>query len=447
MKKTEKNKIDNLDSKQVEPEVQSFEKNGIKDYRFAIVLLVVIAAFAFSMPLIFKGIKKLEESNFIDNLFSKNNTSTNPIDNNGKKDNKLEIVNADKSGANNPVLRDGMIPVRYNSVEKKWVKANVDNPATNSWYNYSNDEWANAILVKENGIKTRDYYEKANPDIVINDEDILAFYVWIPRYKYSLVASTGLQEIDIVFESKSATKTTGPNYITHPAFTFDGNELSGIWVGKFEVTGDSNSLTVLPNQRAIVNQNISSMFNSIQGFYSSYYGLNSETTNVRLMKNSEWGAVVYLTNSKYGICKNKKCSEMSTYAFDYSSDIGIKSSTTGNITGVYAMNGSVMEYVMGNNNGNAGESGFDSNWMLENKKYYDNYNDGSEIDYTRGISGDATTEFGPFNDGQSSWNSSFSKFVNSDNPWFFRDTNNSIYSFSGYTGAAHNQVGFRLSLS
>ena len=448
MKKVDKNNIEPInESEKIEAEVQSFEKNSLKDYRFTIILLLVITIFAFSMPLIFKGIKRLEESDFIGNLFSKNDSTVTPNDNDDKKNNKLEIVNADKSGANSPVLKDGMIPVRYNSIEKKWVKANSDNPSTNSWYNYGNSEWANAILVKENGTKTREYYEKASPDIVINDEDIIAFYVWIPRYKYSIVASTGMQEIDIVFESKTATKTTGPNYITHPAFTFDGNELSGIWVGKFEVTGDSSSLNILPNQRAVVNQNISSMFNSIQGFYDSYYGLNKENTNIRLIKNSEWGAVVYLTNSKYGICKNKKCSEISTYNFDYSSEIGVKSSTTGNITGVYAMNGGAMEYVMGNNNGDVGASGFDSNWLLENKKYYDNYNDGSGTDYTRGISGDATIEFGPFDNGKSSWNNSSSTFVTSDNPWFFRDINDSIYSFGAYTGGAHNQVGFRLSLS
>ncbi len=450
MKKKEQNNIDNLiDDKKVEPQVQSFDNgNGIKDYKFVIILLLIITIFAFSMPLISKGVKKLEESNFFDNLFSKNDNDI-PVNggDDSQKPNKTEIIKADKSGANEPVLRDGMIPVRYNYIEKKWVKANVDNPATNSWYNYTNKEWANAILVKENGTKSREFYMKATPDTIINDEDILAFYVWIPRYKYSLVSSTGIQQIDVSFEEKTATKTTGPNYITHPAFTFGGEELSGIWVGKFEVTGSTNGLTILPNEQAFVNENISNMFNTIQGFYSSYYGLNSKTTNLRLIKNSEWGAIVYLTNSKYGICKNNECSTMSTYNFDYSSDLGITSSTTGNITGVYAMNGSVMEYVMGNNNGNVGASGFDSVWMSENKKYYDNYADGNELEYTRGISGDATTEFGPFNNGQSSWNNSFSKFVSNDNPWFFRDINNSIYSFSGYTGGAHAQVGFRLSLS
>ncbi len=448
MKKKEQKSVDSvIKETNKEIKVENFDNNvGLKDYKFVIILLVVIAIFAFSMPLISTGIKKLEESNFIDNLFSKNNDV--PVDNiDNKVPDKVEIVNADKSGANAPVLRDGMIPVRYNYIEEKWVKANADNPSANSWYNYTEKKWANAILVRENGTKTREFYENAAPDTIINDEDILAFYVWIPRYKYSIVSSTGFQQIDIVFEETTATKTTGPNYITHPAFTFDGNELSGIWVGKFEVTGNSNNLTILPNQSAVVNQNISNMFNSIQGFYNSYYGLNKETTNLRLIKNSEWGAIVYLTNSKYGICRNKECTEMSPYNLDYSSDEGIKSSTTGNITGVYAMNGSVMEYVMGNNNGVVGESGFDSVWMSENRKYYDNYSDGGEGEYMRGILGDATIEFGPFNNGQSSWNNSFSKFVTSENPWFFRDINNSIYSFSGYTGGAHYQVGFRLSLS
>ena len=440
----EKNKKDEVNStNNINDEVSSYENNGIKDYKFAIILLAVIALAALCMPLISAGVKKLEESNFIDNLFNKNDTVT-PNDDK-KDDNKLEIVNYDKSGANAPVLKSGMIPVRYNFIEKKWVKANSDNPSTNGWYNYSNSEWANAVLVRQNGTKTRDYYEKASPDTIINSEDILAFFVWIPRYKYSLVASTGIQQIDVVFEEKTATKTTGPNYITHPAFTFDGTELSGIWVGKFEATDSINSVTILPNKKAIVNQNISTMFNALQGFYSDIYGLKSDDSNIRLLKNTEWGAVTYLTNSKYGICKNNECTTISNYNYDYDSETGILSSTTSNVYGVYAMSGGVYEYVMGNNNAVIGSSGFDSVWMSENKKYYDLYTDGASTDYSRGILGDATKEFGPFDNGTSSWNAG-SSFVDSTQPWFFRDINN-IYSFSGYTGGAHYNVGVRISLS
>ena len=428
-------------------EVVDYKKISLKDYKFPIILLSVIAIFTILMPLVFQGIKKLDEADFINNLFSKHEVSNNKIEENNNDKDVVKYTNSDSSGANAPELKEGMIPVRYNYIKKKWVKADSKNVSTNSWYNYKNKEWANAILVRENGTKSRDYYENANPDTIINDEDILSFFVWIPRYKYSIVSGTALQQIDIVFEEKNATKTTGPNYITHPAFTFDGKELSGIWVGKFEVTGNMNNITVLPYQNSLVNQNIKSMFDGIQGMYGNLYGLSKDDSVLRLMKNTEWGAVTYLTNSKYGICKDKKCSTLSNYIYDYSSDDGVLASTTGNVTGVYAMNGGVMEYVMGNNNSLPGASGFDSVWMTENKKYFDVYNDGESTDFTRGISGDATKEFGPFTELKSSWDSAYASFVDNSSPWFFRDIENNIYSFSKFTGAAHNQVGFRISLS
>mgnify|MGYP004619893517 CR=1 FL=1 len=79
--KNKKDEVKNTDN--ANNEVSSYENNGIKDYKFAIILLVVIAIAALCMPLISAGIKKLEESNFIDNLFNKNDTVT---PNNDKKD-------------------------------------------------------------------------------------------------------------------------------------------------------------------------------------------------------------------------------------------------------------------------------------------------------------------------------------------------------------------------
>ena len=65
----EKNKKDEVNStNNINDEVSSYENNGIKDYKFAIILLAVIALAALCMPLISAGVKKLEESNFIDNL-------------------------------------------------------------------------------------------------------------------------------------------------------------------------------------------------------------------------------------------------------------------------------------------------------------------------------------------------------------------------------------------
>ena len=83
---------------------------------------------------------------------------------------------------NSPDLVDGLIPVVYNETTSKWVKADSTNE-NNSWYNYDENKWANAVLVTS---VNRSVYQNAKPGEEILDNDILAFYVWIPRYKYKV---------------------------------------------------------------------------------------------------------------------------------------------------------------------------------------------------------------------------------------------------------------------
>ena len=51
--------------------------------------------------------------------------------------------------------------------------------------------------------------------VTVNKDDILAYYVWIPRYKYKIWSVDNNdkkgkeQEIEIVFENKSDSKTLG----------------------------------------------------------------------------------------------------------------------------------------------------------------------------------------------------------------------------------------------
>ena len=108
-----------------------------------------------------------------------------------------------------------------------------------------------------------------------------------------------------------------------------------------------------------------------------------------MMKNSEWGAVAYLSHSKYGI--NKDVKTVYSYvgdhytgysdSYEYSNEENnYPHSTTGNITGVFDMYASVM--IMGNYNNipficdGAGWNcmGFDENFLPE-AKYYDLYTD------------------------------------------------------------------------
>ena len=109
---------------------------------------------------------------------------------------------SDDDGSNAPVLDDGMIPVVFDTSNGTVIK--TVSSTDSSWYDYSNQEWANVVLVKESGTQTRAYY-KANPGVTVNENDILAYYVWIPRYSYKIwetgTSSQGKEQtIDIQFE-------------------------------------------------------------------------------------------------------------------------------------------------------------------------------------------------------------------------------------------------------
>ena len=252
---------------------------------------------------------------------------------------------------NKPKLVDGMIPIKYDG--EKWVKSSTN---YGEWYDYGNKQWANAVLVSDTNRST---YQSASNGTVIPEEEILAYYVWIPRYKYKVwninkevgvdsynARTTG---IDIVFER--GTNSTGtiicndysfaepnsstPNeicsgsngeYYTHPAFTFGDNELEGIWVGKFEISssnptaeyggGTSTTLTVRtkPSTNSWRNNYVDNFSYVIQNMQASTneYGLTTDKTKVdsHMLKNMEWGSITYLTNSNYGRCSGGTCSEV-----------------------------------------------------------------------------------------------------------------------------------------
>ena len=306
---------------------------------------------------------------------------------------------------NAPVLDDGLVPIVFDTSNGTVIK--TVSSTDSSWYDYSNQEWANAVLVKDSGTQTRAYY-KANPGVTVDESDILAYYVWIPRYKYKVwtleYSSTGQEQtIEIEFEGidSISTGTQVGEYITHPAFWWDndsdgvreeGEELAGIWVGKFETTGTASSPTILPNMTSLTWQNVSVQFTTAQKFGETTYGVSSSGDS-HMMKNSEWGAAAYLSHSKYGVNREVYINNSSSYytgrsggnhggktpinkaytnqtsTTQYNSygyytwdgyllnyntntksstrDLTKVASTTGNITGIYDMSGGAYEYVMG----------------------------------------------------------------------------------------------------
>ena len=306
---------------------------------------------------------------------------------------------------NAPELVSGMIPIKYDGT--KWVKASTT--TTNDWYDYTNKMWANAVMVTS---ETRGTYMNASTGTTISEEDILAYYVWIPRYKYQLfnVDSTTMDpiEIQVEFEDGTPTKSTGTSngeWLTHPAFTFGTDELKGIWVGKFEITGSASSPTIKPGLNILTSTNVYTHFSVSQQFGTAAYLNNMGVSQVdaHLMKNIEWGAVAYLKQSKYGlgltdIAVNNDNSRITGGGTELSYVTNVAQTTTGNIYGVYDMSGGSDEYVMaaslesGNTSIVYSSSGFTTDTLPFNSKYLDQYNYGSYNDYTRSILGDAMGE-------------------------------------------------------
>ena len=375
--------------------------------------------------------------------------------------------------ASAPVLAEGMIPIKWNG--SNWVKADSTN-SSNDWYDYKGKKWANAVMVNAT---SRDNYMNADEGTTITEDDVLAYYVWIPRYKYQLfnVNSKTMAPIliNVQFESKTTAKSAGSSngeWLTHPAFTFGTTELDGIWVGKFETSGTADNPTIKAGLDSLVEQNVSTQFVTSQKFASgtTYLTANGASQiDAHIMKNTEWGAVAYLKQSKYGLgttdignnayvkrygdysatykagcgpaSETDLTSETDTCT-SYTSTAGVKSSTTGNIYGVYDMAGGVYDCVMGviqdNTNTNTPMSGstdrrYNSGFTgkvynngyyplytgtaFPSSKYYDlyafgtTYNDSSA--YARRILGDATSETrGWYDDGV--------YFAYAEDPWFIR---------------------------
>ena len=469
-----------------------------------------------------------------------------------------ECNNQGAPSPNAPEIYDGLVPVIISNDGTVTVASTDDD----NWYDYSNKKWANAVLVDNtseiqesfyknkniginkinNDLRTiadnsKDYnYYKTHVGGVISEDDILAYFVWIPRYKYRIwtteVSATGNeQEIDIKFEEVTSISTGNSvgEYLTHPAFTFGNKQLSGIWVGKFETTektssggaepksfdfskeyfpsqlplygnkekinktrsaggGSSGSVydnpTIKPNTSSLRSQNVANQFQTALKFSggtlssgnvtftgNSTYGLSSSTDS-HMMKNSEWGAVAYLSHSKYGINSEIRINNYwnngtltgcgasssvnrgstSSCEIAYGGATTYPQSTTGNISGIFDMSGGAAEFVMGNFNQEVGRSGFTT---LLPSKYYDLY---SETQFTGDYESNMAlctiaTCGGHALSETAGWYNGYAYFVGSSTPWFARSGSHSNEAGAGafvsynIDGIGGGSVGFRVVLS
>ncbi len=408
---------------------------------------------------------------------------------------------------------------------------------------YNNEE------VSDKGLLSYyNFVDEFKPGQEIDMKMINTMWVWIPRYKYRIFnanltggETANEQEIEITFEKGKETTGTvkcvdsinkndgtsetcddkfnngiknGVSTYTHPAFTFGGEELTGFWYGKFEDGIESSQFVIKPDVAPNNTQDISTRFqkiremelqNNIYGFlsnataYTDTGDLTGDNNNfdTHLTKNIEWGAVAYLTHSKYGRCNNGACSEVyanntkaytgrssgivssettssyGSYSYDdyivNESNVktskvigkGTGASTTGNIYGIYDMSGGLYENTMGimipADNSFETVTKFKSNL---NKKYYDSYSWGTTVDdvtsYKRGKLGDATKEIIKRldNSNKNGWYGGKSSFVTTaswNRPFFIRSktsnsTANGVLSFASNGNSVWEEGSFRSAL-
>jgi len=245
---------------------------------------------------------------------------------------------------NVPALIGGTESVRYDG-NGEWVITDPNNP-NNTWYDYENQEWANA----------RD----ANGNM----------FVWIPRFAYQVpprpvenIAQPpainvrfldGVTNNPISGENLSIVTPepgTGPSpgdWVVHPAFTLGSRQLQGIWVGKYTTgfVGTAPGNTVAP-ERAVIepertmwrNINLSNIFDTSRGFADAN-GIGGTSS---LLRNRDWGAVAYLTHSRYGT--NGQMMGTNSDPGRITGRGGPGSSSTGNATGIFDLRGGSSEYV------------------------------------------------------------------------------------------------------
>ena len=385
----------------------------------------------------------------------------------------------------------GLTPVAYKN--GNWIVVSQDND-NNEWYDYDNQKWANAVTLLP-GVK-----KEIGDEVKLDGTEASMIYVWIPRYEYKYTnlenqyaGGTMMQPraIDINFISKNVTNPSSNEYTIHPAFTFGDKQLNGIWIGKFEIShttksqgiGTSTSdydaanlncttetcieaqyLRVLPNKPSLRYNNVLNFWYGIKSIENTEsFGLT--LMDIHMMKNSEWGAVAYLSQSRYGKYGNSDYEGVNKEIYQNKSDdyitgksngtpstnifreggqcsydnilnnCGVGASTTGNIYGIYDMAGGSYDYVMGiyiDSSGNpvTASSGFYSNnfYKKVESKYYDGFkaNSNNEIDFNTACNngicyGQALSE-------TAGWYGDLTSMINSTNSWFKRGGSKGDYS-------------------
>ncbi|MFR8144342.1 MAG: hypothetical protein ACLU84_04620 [Clostridia bacterium] len=264
-----------------------------------------------------------------------------------------------QEGVNRPKLASGMTPIKFKDpTTSEKGKVDKTNSGDTSWYDYNSKKWANAqtedgsmwVWIPRYAYKVNETDKKFDIKFLIGTTD--NYYDENGQIQTAKRCTSEDEFVD-----------TSIGYTVHPAFTDEtkinyrnggwDKELTGIWVAKFEA-GYASGNNSAPVKASSVNYSQTTAWvraieigtgvdstqtarNWLDGVYGSTpiaikyptfqpvtYSMNyinpndafniskaiSEKGNIygftgncdsHLMKNSEWGAVAYLSQSKYGL--------------------------------------------------------------------------------------------------------------------------------------------------
>ena len=361
---------------------------------------------------------------------------------------------------NIPNLKGDMEPVYWDESNNE-VNLEDDNFDSTKWYDYNSNKWANA--------KTSDG----------------SYWVWIPRYEYQVINnvtdSSQAGTVNVNFIPTSTITACSSDYYIHPSFRDDSSnnfsnggwdsELPGFWVAKYEMsmedgngnhveTTESNGNVALSDTVKIVSKPgvTSWRYINIANSYTNSYNYD-RTKESHLMKNSEWGAVAFLTHSKYGR-KGQEVTINSNSSYYTGGGTGeaykttnTNQSSTGNITGIYDLNGGAIEYVAAFNGNYSGEYYTGSSYVDAEGNNFANTG-GKSTKYATAYSGtlissaykrgDATYE-------TTGWNGDNEFFITSDRTFFIRSgsylagSSAGIFYYNSVNGGYNNEDIYRYS--
>ena len=256
---------------------------------------------------------------------------------------------------------------------------------------------------------------------------------------------------------------------------------------------------IIPNATSWQGAMISTFFYDILNMTESgnQYGFDKTVDmdiDTHMLKNSEWGAVAYLTQSIYGSCTSStSCTEIginnnSSYVTGYGApkgsnfsvtngtyetSLGMNASTTRNIYGVYDMSGGANEYVMGvytedskkwSGYGRVFSSGMPGTGYVESHSGFNGWLGSDGKNYTSGVDYPSDIKYynlyrtstNYLNSGlqhalteTNGWYGDTANFVSSTIPWFVRggnyesSTSSGVFTFFRKDGSAANGLGSR----